>query len=652
MRVNRFKLIGFWLFQLMLLCSVHTGFSQHIQFKDSITNKIKNQKSDSLKASVFYDAAAYSAQKLADLKMFRVYTDSSMYYAKISGHKDLEAKSHFAYGMLERFEGNYDKALTHLQKNIEYFEGDSLMKPYALFQVGVIYKNQGKYKKGLSTYLEILSIFENRKDSFAIASTLNSIAVIYGEMDNYDEAIINLIKARHIFVEKNIEKDIANTDSNISDMYLKKSDYENAIKYANSSLMLAQKIGHKNLMGKAFQSLGKIHAKFDKNKALDYLLKAEKTFLESGFYKEILSVYRNIGNLYYELNNFDKAKYYLKKGYDLSKENQIQIELRNISRSLSELYSKELNYKEAYRFRLEYERAKDTLFNIDNEKNIKELQTKYETAEKDKQLVQKQLSIEKQEQQLQKKQSQTKLMTGLIVFLLLTSILTWFLFKQHQKRKDHEIVSLKREQQVKTLELLMEGEEKERLRIAKELHDGVNVDLSSIKYKLTSLLEKNNEVINEAVAMIDKSCEQVRAISHNLVPPSLKDFSLLDAIDDYCSTMNNLHKPDIVFHSIGNPIIIDNKAEINIFRIVQELVNNSIKHAEATEIDVQVSFQNKTMQLTIEDNGKGFDSEITSNGIGLQNIQSRIDYLQAKLDFKSDSNGTSYLIDINTEIIS
>ena len=308
------------------------------------------------------------------------------------------------------------------------------------------------------------------------------------------------------------------------------------------------------------------------------------------------------------------------------------------------IYKLSKDYEVALKYKDSAEYEWDNIYGLNISSYIAKSERDYKLKDKEIKILQKDL-------ELQKKQSQTKLMTGLTIFLLLISLLTWILFKQRQKRKDQEIVTLKREQQVKTLELLMEGEEKERLRIAKELHDGVNVDLSSIKYKLTSLLEKNNVVINEAVAMIDKSCEQVRAISHNLVPPSLKDFSLVDAIEDYCSTMNNLHNPGIVFNTIGDPITIPKKAEINIFRIVQELVNNSVKHAEATEVDVQISFQNRSIQLTIEDNGKGFDKDAVSKGIGLQNIQSRVDYLQAKLDFRSDSNGTSYLLDINTETL-
>ena len=241
-------------------------------------------------------------------------------------------------------------------------------------------------------------------------------------------------------------------------------------------------------------------------------------------------------------------------------------------------------------------------------------------------------------------------MTGIAIFLLVSSLLGWFLYQQRQKRKNQEILTLKREQQVKTLESLMEGEEKERFRIAKELHDGVNGDLSAIKYKLTSMLEHNATVVDEIVAMIDKSSEQVRAISHNLVPPSLEKFNLIEALADYCTTMDDAHKPTINFQHIGTHPKLSKNNEINIYRIVQELVSNSIKHSEAREITVQLSSHDNHIQITIEDDGKGFDLNTSeSRGIGLKNIASRIDYLNATIDLVSNDKGTSYAIEIDIE---
>ncbi len=637
---------------LLTLFVFSLSHSQNKKFADSIFKIVQEKKSDSTRASIYYDAAAYSAQRLSDLKLMRIFTDSSMHYALASKHKDLEAKNHFAYGIIERLGGNYKKALSHLQKNIKYFENDSLMKPYAMFQVGVIHRNLGDLEKSLSTYLDILAIFEIRKDTFASASTLNSIAILYGDMGNYEKAISNFTNARALFVSKNVERDIANTDSNISDMYYQQKDYNNAIKYAESALEIAQKIQHKNLIGRSLQSLGNIYVLSDAKKGIKYLLDARKILLESEYSRETISVNRGIGQAYFKLNQYGKAKKYLNDALKLATEKEVLAEIKNITKILAEIYSKESNFKEAYKYRLLYETARDSIFNKESKENLNALQTKFETEKKDKEIAEQQLAIEQQDLKLEKQQSKSKLMTGLVIALLLTSILIWFLYQQRQKRKDQEIVSLKREQQVKTLELLMEGEEKERLRIAQELHDGVNVDLSAIKYKLTSILEKNNTVINEAVAMIDKSCEQVRAISHNLVPPALKDFSLIEALQDYCGTTNTIHSVDITFQSIGSPFAISKKIEVNIFRIVQELVNNSLKHAEATEIDVQISHQGDVIQITIEDNGKGFDLHTEkNNGIGLQNVKSRIKYLNAKLDVTSDNKGTSYVIDINIKEI-
>ena len=276
----------------------------------------------------------------------------------------------------------------------------------------------------------------------------------------------------------------------------------------------------------------------------------------------------------------------------------------------------------------------------------------FEVEKKDKEIAEQKLIVADQELALTQSKSKTRIMSILIVSLLLAAFLLWFLFRQRQKRIQQQLVTVQREQEVRTLESLMEGEEKERLRIAKELHAGVNGDLSAIKFKLSSLLEMNNTVIKETVTMIDNSYDQVRAISHNLVPPSLKDFNLIEAVGEYCQNMNAIHEVKIEFQHVGNTIILDKKQEANLFRIVQELVVNSIKHAEGSEIDVQLSCLQDTLQLTVEDNGKGFDPKtVKSDGIGMQNVKSRVAYLNAMMDFLSNEKGTTYTItmDIKTE---
>ncbi|MBW1295909.1 tetratricopeptide repeat-containing sensor histidine kinase [Aquimarina litoralis] len=386
--------------------------------------------------------------------------------------------------------------------------------------------------------------------------------------------------------------------------------------------------------------------------ALDYYHKARILFEKLNSPNGTLGTLINLSWFFSGEKDYqDSAYYYTSSLEKMAKAYKVENIHHHIYYAYSDFYELKGDYKKAYEYYVKANNENEKLYSDNIQNALLSGNSAYRLKEKELQIALKDNEILKQASEIERSASRNKLMTALAIFLLLITLLIWFLYQQRQKRKDQEIVALKREQQVKTLESLIEGEEKERLRVAKELHDGINVDLSAIKYKLTSLLEKNNEVINEAVSMIDKSCEQVRAISHNLVPPALKNFSLVETLQDYCSTTNSIHDQEVSFQTIGAIIEIPKKAEVNVFRIVQELVNNSLKHAEASEIHVQLSYQEgNTIQLTIEDNGKGFNTEeITKNGIGLANINSRVAYLNGKLDVTSDTKGTSYVIDINTE---
>ncbi|WP_369992936.1 tetratricopeptide repeat protein [Winogradskyella sp.] len=621
------------------------------KYKDSIAVELMEIISDSLRAGKYYNEANYAMRRLNDLKLGRTYIDSAFYYSKKSNHKDLEAKCHFMYGVLERVEGNYQKALEHLDTNIRYFKNDSTLMSYALFQVGVIHNETGNYEKSLKTYFDILKIFETKKDSFAIASTLNSIAVINGQMDRNDEAIDNFKRAVIIFEALDKQRDMSNTLKNIGEMYLIKNDVKQARTYLERSLEIAKEIDQVHAKSMALHILGKTYLDDEPQTAFRYLSEAEAELQGTNFNNVKISVFRDLGAYYTSQNNDDTAIRYYQKALEIAEMTNDVPSLRDLNKSLSDVYFKQSDYGKAYNYQKAYIVYKDSILSEEKIKAVNQLQIQFETEKKEKEIIAQELQLNKQEEAYQKKQVQYNYMTGIAIFLLLTSILIFFGFKQRQKRKTQEILTLKREHQIKTLEALIEGEENERFRIAKELHDGVNGDLSAIKYKLSSLMEMNNKVIKEAIAMIDDSCKQVRAISHDLVPPSLENFNLVEATEVYCNNLNETHSStEIVFQYLGDAIAVSKKVEINMFRIIQELVTNSLKHAEATVVNVQISNRNAHIQITVEDNGIGFNKdEVTSKGIGLGNVQSRVEYLNASIDLISNENGTSYTIDIDID---
>lgn len=252
---------------------------------------------------------------------------------------------------------------------------------------------------------------------------------------------------------------------------------------------------------------------------------------------------------------------------------------------------------------------------------------------------------------------------GVIIYFLIGILIENFCFvfglaykvklvnEENQKTKA-AILYEKQNREIGKLEALIDGEENERKRIAQELHDGLNGDLSAIKYKLSSMEESSisandTENLTKVIKMIDDSCAQVRSISHNLMPSSILDYGLIESIKEYCVKINTSNNFIIEFQIFGSYISLSKKNETIIYRIIQELVTNILKHAKATEALIQFNYREDELFITVEDNGIGFDKNTIYKGIGHKNIKTRIDFLNAQLDVESSSAGTSYTISID-----
>ncbi len=616
---------------------------------DSLQNVIERTESDSLKASAYSSLAWRFIVFGHEISLVKANLDSALVILEKRKDTMSLANLEYKYGVMYRFQGDFDKALGYFEKVLPFYESqqDSSKVTNTHFQIGVVYEMTGDYEKSLTEFLKILKIYETQDNKQGVGLTLNSLGIVYTKLNKYPLATESFKKAIAIHTDLKDQMNVANANSNLADVYMKEGKLEMALE----NYLIARNINRetKSAWGQSInnQKVSEILVLEEKYaQALPYLNEALQIQKENDYKTEMTGTLAALGLVHLRLKNFSKSEEFLKLGSNNLTDSKEM--LAKLHQNFYTLYKETNRFKGATEHLESYYFYKDSLLNEVNIKNINELQIKFETEKKDRELAEQHLEIQEQQTELQKKKNQYTIMTGIAIFLLVSSLLGWFLYQQRQKRKNQEIISLKREQQVKTLESLMEGEEKERFRIAKELHDGVNGDLSAIKYKLTSMLEHNTTVVNEVVAMIDKSCEQVRAISHNLVPPSLEKFNLIEALADYCSTMDEVHEPKIDFQHIGEHPQLSKNNEINIYRIVQELVSNSIKHAEAKRITVQISNRENNIQITIEDNGKGFDpNKVDSKGIGLKNIDSRIDYLNATKDLVSNSKGTSYTLEID-----
>lgn len=214
----------------------------------------------------------------------------------------------------------------------------------------------------------------------------------------------------------------------------------------------------------------------------------------------------------------------------------------------------------------------------------------------------------------------------------------------------------KYKQHISKINGLIEGEEKEKKRIAEELHDGITGDLSAIRINLERLKyvdddPQNAEIINDVIRIVDKSCLHIREISHNLSPHSIINHGLIGSLEKICASLETLYAIKCTFTHVGDPIDTAVSTETHLYRIAQELLNNLVKHSHSKTAQVSISYFKPLLELKIMDKGKGFTFENLSRGIGFDNIESRVRILNGKFSKEETEIGSAFMIRINTDKI-
>ena len=208
----------------------------------------------------------------------------------------------------------------------------------------------------------------------------------------------------------------------------------------------------------------------------------------------------------------------------------------------------------------------------------------------------------------------------------------------------------------KLVQTLIENQtivETERSRLAKDLHDGLGGLLSGIKLTLNGVADKvpqkETALFNKALNQLDTAISEMRRVAHNMMPEALLKFGLGEAIQDLCDGINESNAVKMKYIQMGSLQALTQSAEIVLYRIMQELTNNALKHAEAKNIFIQITKHQKGFSITVEDDGKGFDYKIPVNGesAGLKNVRSRVEYLKGNLSIDSEKGkGTSVVIEM------
>ncbi len=621
-------------------------------------------------------------------------------------YKEGLATSYYRLGHIYFLRKDLNKAELNLIKslNIErkIKNQDNIAKVTDL--LGSTYRKLGYTTKALHNYNEAIEIYQVQKDSPKIASIYNKMGLLFKNEHQYTKAIKYYAKENKIRISLQKPKKTITTYINLGYCYNKSSKYNSALYELEKGKQLAQKHQDSSQlatillnMGQSYQELKKLDTALSYYKKSFYLkeqLKLNKTEILLNnigaiyqdqkdysnaikFYKKSIDYsnkindsktlslsYYNIGNVFLKTQQYTKALDYHQKALKIAtKQQNIHLKLQ-ILMSIAEDYEQLGDFKKSSKYNEQHIVLRDSI-DIDLLTKIDD-----ETLELKKDVFDKNIEIQTaKEQQDKLKLHQSKLkLYGTIAFSIAIGILFFAILwnyrlkkstiieRQENQLKKAELEELLKKQELKSIHAMIDGQEQERKRIAQDLHDRLGSMLSMVKihYKavednLDKLKIEAKEQYDRANILLDEACVAVREISHNMISGVLTKFGLIAALNELKSGLEstNTLQVELIDHGFDNRI--DNHIEINIYRIIQELISNTIKHANATEISIQLLKRDNALQIMIEDDGVGFDTEVINHyaGIGLKGILSRVQNLHGTIDFDSKiEHGTTVTIDI------
>jgi signal transduction histidine kinase len=370
-----------------------------------------------------------------------------------------------------------------------------------------------------------------------------------------------------------------------------------------------------------------------------------------------------IGICYEKLQDYSAARKYLLEALSIASERDFKREKLEILQELVNVEEKKNNIPGAYAYLKLAVVLKDSLKASESKQTVAEIENRYQSAEKEKDILQ--LQKDKQIQALSLKQRSTLnyILIASVAALLMVVFLGYRnlrhrrqFARQQDEIQQQRIRELEKDRQLVAVDSMLKGQEEERSRLAKDLHDGLGGLLSGVKFSLSNMKDNliitpdNMAVFERSLDMLDTSIKELRRVAHNMMPEMLTKFGLNEALKEYCHTINTTKLLTVKYQSLGMDSLVEKSTEIIVYRIVQELLNNIIKHAAAGEAIVQLIRENNRLNIVVEDNGKGFDTALLENskGAGWMNILSRVNYLKGRLDIHSElGKGTLVTIEFN-----
>lgn len=638
------------IFLFIMLFSYQNGYAQNKAKDKFSTFEILKKQTEEI-ARIKPDSASGYADKL--LKMATDSKSEQLIAIALSTMVDVKIRQ-----SLPDLADSLNKV--SFAKNIKLNNRTEIAINYSQF--GTVYQNKGDYVSAISFFNKSLDFADKISQLMLTKYNYRCLSKINSIQKNNEKALFYAKKS--IEGKANLEaREMGLGLISMADYYVDMNKIDSAEKYYGEAYKLfdKNKIEHSKAWVLSLWSI--IYAEKNLTKTIEMMYEAQLIFdkiaPESVFSANNIG---NMGEVYFMLAKNDslirrikkvslpktktallsESERYFQRALYYSKKSKNAYTYLYMSGNLADLQAYRGDYKNAYENLQNKFKYNDSLFSQKNKNAIAKLESEKEV-----------LQLNAQNKQ---KSTLNKVLIGSTVGLLLLGLLSYRNFRNRQKLQQSKITELEKDKQLSAVDAMLKGQEDERNRIAKDLHDGLGGMLSGVKISFSNMKEnlimsaENVTVFEQSISQLDNTISELRKIAHNLMPEALVKFGLDDAVKDFCTSIMTATHINIIYESMGEARGLDNTANTYIYRIIQELINNAVKHGIPSQILVQLTTTSNKILITVEDDGKGIDldKKALSKGIGLTNIEHRVNYFKGNVNFEPKKpQGTVVNIELN-----
>ncbi|RYD79455.1 MAG: tetratricopeptide repeat protein [Sphingobacteriales bacterium] len=622
-------------------------------------------------------AKATQLKSLADSANFYVYKDlnkANIFISKgISLSDNLKndsAKAAFMdlQGKVKFINGNYIAALQHYESSL-YLRKKNNLYPLiitSLINIGNVYEKLGQYPTALKYFLQAFQKSDSTKDEVNKGTSLNCLGIIYISMQHFTSASMYLNQSKQVYTKLNYKPGLGIVNSNLGLLFRFENNFDSSeyyYKQAEVNYIEAKK--NNSDLAQLYSDIGGLYTNYEYHaKAMEYYNKALALHKDLQDVKSHAYLLNNIGVSYHDQGKFKDALVYLKQAEDLANKTQNISLITDIYYNISSAYQELGQYKIALDYQQQYSDLKDTLFTKESNKLIAEMRQKYEADQSEKEIAK--LRTEKTLQQnilTIRTQQRNLIFLSAVMTLIAVSFFAYsyrqklrlknIIVQQNEEKNRQQINDLLKEQEIKAISAMISGQEQERQRVAQDLHDRLGSLLSTVKLNLGGLEKKmeqsqaNMEPYKRGILLLDEACSEVRKIAYDMASGVLQKYGFVTSVQELKKSIESSNKIKVNLYTHNTEIPVDKDTEINLYRVAQELISNILKHANATEINIQYNIIDGNINLMVEDNGIGFDINKSAKGMGISNIHARVNKLDGNIIYDSTpESGTTVIINV------